>query len=444
MSPRARTSGFALWLATHFLFGCASALAGQISSPQEAASAPLRVFLECGPCDSEFVRESITYVAWMRDRQSAELHVIQRSQATGGAGRQHTLDFIGLQRHEGKADTLSYVQGPDDTQDTTRRGLSRVLAIGLMRYVADTPEAERIAINLQAAAPGTPSGAASGQVPDRWNAWVFSIGGNGNTTGESTQARTNFSANLSANRVTADWKVNLSMRGSYGRQEFTYALPADRGDTTVVSITRSYNASGLLVRSLTGHASVGVRTNASKSTFGNTNRSLTVQPAVEYNLYPYAESTRRQFVMSYGAGVLYQTYREETIYSRLKETRPVHTLSGSYTTRQTWGNLNFGISGQQFLHDSSLYNLNFFGGASVNVARGLSVNFNANYTMVRDQINLAKRNLSAEEVLLRQRQVATSYRYFTSFGLSYRFGSSVQSVVNPRFTGGGGGEVIFF
>jgi len=313
-----------------------------------------------------------------------------------------------------------------------------------MRYLADTPEASRIAITMAAAPTGTVPTGTSSQLSDPWNAWVFSVGGNGNTQGESTQARTNFSANVSANRVTADWKVNLSTRGSYGEQEFTYALPANRGDTTVVSITRSYNASGLLVRSVTGHASVGARANASKSTFGNTNRSLTVQPAVEFNVFPYAESTRRQFLVSYGAGVMYQTYREETIYSRLEETRPVHTLSVSYSTRQTWGNLNSGISGQQFLHDSSLYNLNFSGGASVNVARGLSVNFNANYTMVRDQINLPKRNLTPEEVLLRQRQVATNYRYFTSFGLSYRFGSSVQSVVNPRFTGGGGGEIIIF
>ena len=33
---------------------------------------------------------------------------------------------------------------------------------------------------------------------------------------------------------------------------------------------------------------------------------------------------------------------------------------------------------------------------------------------------------------LRQRAIATNYRYFSSFGLTYRFGSSVQSVVNPR------------
>ena len=122
----------------------------------------------------------------------------------------------------------------------------------------------------------------------------------------------------------------------------------------------------------------------------------------------------------------------------------MHSLSSSYSTRQTWGNVSLGVSGQQYLHDVSFYNLNFFGGTSINVARGLSLNFNGNYSMVRDELNIAKRNLSTEEVLLRQQQLATSYRYFTSFGLSYRFGSAVQNVVNPRFGGGGGGPIMIF
>jgi hypothetical protein len=38
--------------------------------------------------------------------------------------------------------------------------------------------------------------------------------------------------------------------------------------------------------------------------------------------------------------------------------------------------------------------------------------------------------------------VATSYRYFVSGGISYRFGSIFNNVVNPRFTGSEG--VFFF
>ena len=421
----------------------AAAGSGQ-GQQNEEGSQQLRVFLECGPCDFDFVRTEIAYVDWMRDRADADVHVIARTQTTGGGGREHTLDFIGLRRYEGKADTLSYLSQRDETQDLTRRGLARVLQLGLMRYLADTPLAMQISITVPqaAAATGAPT-TTTAQATDPWDAWVFSIGGNANSNGESTQRFTNINANVGANRITALWKMNLGFNGSYGRQTFTYGLSDDRGDTTVISLRRSYNANAMIVKSVNGNTSVGARVNAGTSTFGNTELSISVEPAVEYNVFPYTESTRRQLLVSYSAGVRSQKYREETIYSQFEETRPVHRLETSYATRQTWGNLNFGVSGQQYLHDTSLYNLNFFTGASVNITRGLRVNVNGNYSMVRDQLNIAKRDLSAEEVLLRQQQLATSYRYFANFGFSYRFGSAVQNVVNPRF-GGGGGEVFFF
>jgi hypothetical protein len=411
---------------------------------QNGSDRPLRVFLECSPCDFDFVRTELVLVDWMRDRADADLHVLARSQATGGGGRAHTLDFIGLDRHSGKADTLSYFQGADDTQDTTRRGLLQVLKVGLVRYLADTPAAAQLDIRMPAppaAAPGATTAAAA-PTHDPWRAWVFSVGGNGFMNGESSRSQANFGTNVRAERITATWKFNFTANGSYGRQRFTYGLPADRGDTTVVAISRSYNGNALLVRSVNGHASVGTRITLGMSTFGNTSYALNVSPAFEYNLFPYDESTRRQLLVRYGPGVQAQEYREETIYFRTEEIRLVHSLTTYYSTRQTWGNLNFGVNGQQYLHNRALYNVVVSGNMSVNIARGLSVNFGGNYGLIRDQISLARRQLSEAEVLLRQQQLATDYRYFTNFGLSYRFGSAVQNVVNPRFSSGGGGGVI--
>ena len=45
----------------------------------------------------------------------------------------------------------------------------------------------------------------------------------------------------------------------------------------------------------------------------------------------------------------------------------------------------------------------------------------------------AKGNLTREEVLLRQSQLATTYRAFIYMGISYTFGSVLNNVVNPRF-----------
>ena len=44
--------------------------------------------------------------------------------------------------------------------------------------------------------------------------------------------------------------------------------------------------------------------------------------------------------------------------------------------------------------------------------------------------------------MLREQQLATTYRYSVTFGITYAFGSIFNNVVNPRF-GGGGGDLIF-
>jgi len=395
---------------------------------------PLRVFLECSSCDPTFVRETITYVAWMQARQDADLHVIARSEATGGAGRRHTLDFIGLQRHSGKADTLQYIQSPDDTSDTTRRGLTRLLALGMVRYLTDTPAVQQLSVMMAAAPTGAPAAApASQQVNDPWKAWIFSLSGSGSANGESSQTTINTSASVSAGRTTAIWKFTSSASGSYGRQSFEYPRPGNLGDTTVVSISRSYSANTLLVRSVNNHISVGARGNLSTSTFGNTEFGATLTPSIEFSYFPYSETSRRSLTALYGVGVTTQRYREETIYSLMEETRGMHSLSIGYATRAPWGQISSGLSGRQYFHDPGLFNASLTTSLSVNIIRGLSMSFSAQYSMVRDQLNLPKRNLSPAEILLRQRAVATNYRYFFSSSVSYRFGSSVLSVVNPRF-----------
>jgi hypothetical protein len=54
---------------------------------------------------------------------------------------------------------------------------------------------------------------------------------------------------------------------------------------------------------------------------------------------------------------------------------------------------------------------------------------------IRDQIGLRREEATSEEGLVNQRQLATSYRYFIFFGVSYTFGSIFSPIVNPRFGG---------
>ncbi len=97
----------------------------------------------------------------------------------------------------------------------------------------------------------------------------------------------------------------------------------------------------------------------------------------------------------------------------------------------------------QYLTSPSKYSVSAFGSASVRLFKGFSFNVFTNLSRTRDQIFLPRGEASTEEILVRQRQLATGYRYFVNFGISYSFGSIFNNIVNPRF-GGGGGNFFFF
>ncbi|HEX6135205.1 MAG TPA: hypothetical protein VFZ24_14650 [Longimicrobiales bacterium] len=409
------------------------------ASAQELTE-PLRVFVDCDfRCDMDFLRTEIPWVDYMRDRADADVHILGTSEATGGGGRRYTLEFIGLRSHAGRADTLLYAARADDTEDIRRRGIVQTVKLGLVPFISASPLGRRLTISLEPQDPGTEPTAAPERDP--WNFWTFRVSLNGNVDGESTRNAFRISTGLTGNRTTEQWKLNLSFNGNYSEQSFTF--PVEDGDTTITSFTRTYSGNALIVKSVGQRLSLGARTVISTSTFGNTSLSFTITPAIEVNAFPYAESTRRQLTALYAVGMRAQQYRDTTIYGEIEETRPLHSLTVGYATRQPWGAVNMSVDGSQYLHDRSKYSISVFSGLSdIRLFKGFSLNVFGNYSLVRNQIALARGGLTQEEVLLRQRELATSYRFFISGGISYRFGSIFNNVVNPRFTGSEG--VFFF
>jgi hypothetical protein len=61
----------------------------------------------------------------------------------------------------------------------------------------------------------------------------------------------------------------------------------------------------------------------------------------------------------------------------------------------------------------------------------LDCNVAGSVSRVRDQLYLPKGEATTEEVLLRQRELATSYQYFVMIGFSYSFGSIFNNASIP-------------
>ena len=419
-----------------------TATIARAQASEGATVTALRVFLDCPAyiCDFDFFRSELANVNWVRDRQEADVQILVTTQQTGSGGTEYTLTFMGRGRTEALGDTLSYSALPSEAADVTRRALVQRTRIGLVRYVARVSGADAVHVSF-----GTEQSGNTGQVisgRDPWHYWVFQASTNGFLNGESSQSVRNFFGTVSANRVTAEWKTNVEYNESYNDSRFD--IPDDSspsGTRTVTNVQRSYGVNTLQVKSLGSHWSIGARASLSSSMYLNQHRAWSAAPALEYDIFPYSESTRRQIRLLYSIGISGYLYTDTTIYNRIRETIPFHNFTVAVGLQQAWGSVNVNGSANRFLNDPAKQSAGLFGSVNLRVVKGLALNVGGSLNWVRDQVYLPKVPGTDEQILLQERQRATTYRYFVNFGISYTFGSIYNNIVNPRF---GGGQTMFF
>lgn len=393
-------------------------------------------YLDCdarGGCDDEeFLKTEIQFVNWVREPQDADVYLLITSQTTGAGGQSYDLFFMGQGRFESMADTLKYVGGYDATEDESRRGLASIIKIGLMQFVGLTPIAPDIVIGLREEEAGrTGRGPVMAtQEDDPWNFWVFRASISGYGMGESTFKAANISGSITASRTTEEWKTSLRVRTSYSEDRLSY------DDLEELTVTRGHSLTGLQVKSLTDHWSLGLRGGISSSTYSNIRLNVEAAPVLEYNVFPYSESTRRSLTFQYALEGAHVEYVEETVYFQTAENIFSQSLGVRLDMTQPWGSSNIYGSAGHFLTDIKRHNAGIGGGVEVRVARGFSVRLSGSFSRIQDRVSVAAGEATIEDVLLRRKQLQTDYYYFCSFSLSYTFGSIFNNIVNPRIGGG--------
>jgi hypothetical protein len=387
----------------------------------------LNIYMEA----DDYLKRAIPYVNYVRDIKDASVYIISTSQPTGAGGREYTYFLVGQHEFAGMSDTLSFATAPDETIDGRRQKEISTLKMGLMRYVAKTPLSKYIDINFTEPLSETVSS-------DKWNSWVFEPSISAFMMGQKTYKRRFTFGEFSANRVTEDWKINLELNYDFTHEEYVV------GEEIITSNTNASSLNALVVKSINDHWSYGGSMNISASTYNNFDLRVELMPGIEYDLFPYSESTRRQLRFLYSAGYNYADYTDTTIYDKTEEHLWMHSLMVAYEVVQKWGNINVNAGYSNYLHDWSKNNLNFGGFIRLRVVRGLSVRLSGNYEIIHDQLGLRKSDVSTEDVLLQIRELETQYSFNVSFGFSYTFGSIYNNVVNPRFGRSRGGMIIMF
>ena len=407
-------------------------LPGFLMSSQEAATTSdtlrkdaLNVYMEA----SDYLRREINFVNYVRDIKDAQLYIISSYRTTGSGGTERTYFLVGQKEFAGMKDTIVVNTSPDDTQDMRRQKDVNALKMGLMRYVLKTPLSAYIDVRFNMPVTETVSS-------DRWNSWVFRSSIGGFMQGQKSYTSSSIYTNISANRVTEKIKTELSLSYDRGEDKF------DLGESVVSSLNQSKDLSVMNVWAINNHWSYGGSMSMSSSSYSNSDLRASFLPGIEYNIFPYTESTRRQLRLMYRAGYEYQNYTDSTIYDKMEEHLLMQSLAAAYEVVQKWGSISLSLNWRNYFHDFSKNNLGLSGSVNLRVAKGLSFNLGGMFRIVHDQLALVKGGATPEEILLRRKELATQYSYFNHFGISYTFGSIYNNVVNPRFGGGGGSRMI--
>ncbi len=380
----------------------------------------VKVFIDCNSCDMNYTRQEIPWVNYVRDVREAQVYVLVTRQNSGNGGDLFTYTFHGMDLYTGMDDTLTYTSNPYETSTEIRERRTTILKAGLIRFASRTPLVHEIEIS---------SGSAIEEevVTDKWRNWVFEISTSPEYSSEEAYKRLNIRNSLRITKITPDIKFEIDFDQSYTRQRF---IEEDFDTTYLRSFERIEN---LLVKSLGDHWSAGVIWNINTSTSENYDLNTSVMPSIEYDLYPYAESTHRQLRFLYSIGYQFNDYSDTTIYNKTRENLFGQQLRVAYQVQKKWGSIYFSLRGLNYFHDFSKHMIASDLFARVRLFKGLSLTLNLEAAKINDQLNLRKGELSEAERLLRLREQATGYQFQAGIGLSYTFGSIYNNIVNPRF-----------
>ncbi len=382
------------------------------------------IFLDCQMrCDRMYVRQEIQFVNYMMNRHEADVYILATRQRTGAGGSEIQLVFQGDKKYAGISDTIIYQVEPMATDVIWRETLVKHLKKGLLPYILKSPLGKNITYEVDLDESQEPE-----NVEDPWDYWVFNIGGNAYLNGEASNQNADLTLRFNVSRVTDKNKFLFNFRYNYDRGKFTLTDGEE-----IISIRKRINNFFRYVISLNDNWSAGITGNAGSSTFGNTDFDATLKPAIEYNIFPYEEATTRRFTFLYSIGPKYNDYTDITIFDKLRETLWRHNLEIEFEQTQKWGDISIDIGVNQYLHDLSLYSVFLNPNIEWVIFKGFSLDLGGFISFVGDRINIAKSDISDEDILLQIKQLDTDYEFFTYLGLNYRFGSSYNNFVNPRF-----------
>jgi len=396
----------------------------------------LKVFLDCRTrCDFNYIRSEINIVDYMIVQSDADVHILINNQITGGGGGKTQLIFYGLKRFAAMLDTLNYAYPANQAASKTRELMAQYIKLGLAPYFAKSMLATEVDIVTKVEQDQlTKIKNLSEETPtDPWRYWTQILGVNGSLRLDQLYQYLRTSGYMQSTKMTEDLKIRFRVGG--GQEISTYKYETDSGTTKTIVNNSDFNIRHFIARGIDNNWTYGYETSFVNSTFSNMKGGLYFSTGIERSLFPYSRINNKFIALRYGLDVRNNHYYDTTIFGKKRETLFGQKMILSLKYNQRWGYVEGGLRYRNYFHDWNLYNVSLNSSLNIRLTGALSINVDLYGALVHDQINLAQGEASKDDVLTRKRQMASAYNFSTWFGVNYRFGSSVNNFVNPRFEG---------
>ena len=268
---------------------------------------------------------------------------------------------------------------------------------------------------------------------DPWNHWVYSLDAGSFAMGERTYSTLSIWGGISASRTTDKFKFESSFDGNYKKNIYT---SYDSNGEVILSDTAINKGVGLYTlatKSIGKHWGIGGFFSLRQSTFKNLLFQFSITPAIEYNVFDYAQASKRQLRLLYTIGPKYNQYYDSTDFEKMSELAAQQTIVAIFKYITKWGDLNTSVHFSNYFHDITLTNIGFDVGTKIRIVKGLSLQLYGSVSFPHDRIETSKKSGNSSDVYTHRVQMQTDYSYYFNIGLSYKFGSIYNNVVNPRF-----------
>ncbi len=413
-----------LFLFILFLFSFHSHLFGQSKQEQR-----IRLFINCQDeefdCFNDFLVTELSYFYFVRDRRQSDIEILVIEQSAPSGGRKYTLEFNGLNRfNKLKVSDTIYIK-PAETEYTIRNILLKTIKVHLFYFVYQTNA--KANIDIVYPKDSTNSIAEVESKVDKWRNWIFMFGVEGNMEGETNRRQLEQTSYFDIFRVTQQSKFIFD---SWYETRFNSVTI---NNNNLQAIVDSYGVETYYVHSISNRFSAGGFLSAEHDNFRNINLQFRVAPAIEYNFYNYSDNATKQLRLGYQLGFRHFQYLDSTVFDKLNESRSFQQLSLVANFARPWGSINGVLLGNSFLNNLRQNRFTARLNLSIRLAEGLNFTVDGSTSLVNNQISLLKKELPEEVYLLNGAMLPTSFLYEVRLGLTFTFGSSNSSIINPRF-----------